>query len=91
MLQFAESAVIELLPKNDDTAPVEAGWVHIALAVDDCGAVFAKALEAGAKTKQPPEEKNLGTMHVWNAFVVGPDGETIEFFQTVTGCSVPAL
>ena len=83
MLKFAEGAVIELLPKDDTKEPSEAGWVHIALSVDNCSEAFALALAAGARTKQPPEEKFLGTMHVWNAFVIGPDDETIEFFQVL--------
>ncbi len=83
MLKFFEGAVVELLPQTDREEPAEAGWVHIALSVDDCRAAFARALAAGAKTKQLPEEKFLGEMHVWNAFVIGPDDETIEFFQVM--------
>lgn len=77
MVELAPGAVVELIP-NDQFTDINEPWAHIALHTDNCKADFDRAVAAGAIVKSAPAE------HDWmaNAFVIGPDGESIEFFQT---------
>jgi len=84
MVEMAPGAVVEIIPAGKEEAEQNARWGHIALATDDCRAAYAAALEAGAKERTPPQEGSLGgVMNKINAFVYGPDGEAIEFFQVL--------
>jgi len=58
--------------------------IHFALRVDDVDAAFAKAVAAGAVVDMEPKDVDLQgepVVRVRIAFVKGPDGEVIEFFQ----------
>lgn len=57
---------------------------HFALHVTDTAAAHRQALEAGATEKMPPTEIDIPSsppLPVTISFVIGPEGEEIEFFQ----------
>lgn len=81
LIDLGGHAVVELLPKGNDEAEANARWAHIALSTDDTHKAYEKALKAGAQKQTEPQDIVLGTMAVCNAFVTGPDGEAIEFFE----------
>ena len=82
LVDLGGNAVVEIIPKGQGGPQENARWRHIALSTDDVRAAYALALEAGAVSQSEPQDVQLGTMSVYNSFVVGPDGEVIEFFQT---------
>ena len=81
LVDLGGNAVIEIIPRGNGEGEVNAHWAHIALAADDARAAYAHAIQAGATVRSEPREAMLGTMAMCNAFVTGPDGEVIEFFQ----------
>lgn len=81
LVDLGGNAVVEIIPKGNGEAESNAHWVHIAVATDDARAAYERAIKAGARTQSEPQDLVLGTMAVCNAFVTGPDGEVIEFFQ----------
>jgi len=67
-------------PQTGDAGPI----IHFALRVPDCDAAFARAVKAGATVNMEPKDVDLPgdtVVRVRIAFVKGPDGEEIEFFQ----------
>ena len=69
-------------PAGED-APAGA-LLHLALRTPDVDAAYARALAAGAKPQTPPQDVEIAgdyPLPVRLAFVVGLDGEIIEFFQ----------
>lgn len=83
LVELAPGAVIELLPKGDRFADENYPWAHIALATDDARKAYHDALQAGAESRHEPGQGTANGMEIVNAFVTGPDGEVIEFFETV--------
>jgi glyoxylase I family protein len=64
--------------------PPEGAILHFALRVADTNTAFAKAVAAGARPTMEPKDVPIEgdypvTFRI--AFVKGPDGEVIEFFQ----------
>jgi len=81
LVDLGGNAVVELIPKGNEGEESNARWAHIAVNTDDAEAAYAAALAAGAKPQGGSHESLLGTRKVLNPFVMGPDGELIEFFQ----------
>lgn len=81
LVDLGGGAVVEIIPGGTGSEEADPHWKHIALNTDDCRAAYDKALKAGAMKRLAPEDKMLGTMAICNAFVQGPDGEQIEFFE----------
>lgn len=81
LVEMGGNAVVEIIPRGTENSEANARWAHIALATDDTRAAYDLAMKAGAKSQSEPRDMALGTMDVCNAFVVGPAGEVIEFFQ----------
>lgn len=81
LVELGGGAVVEIVPRGTGEAQQNARWAHIALDTSDTRATYARAIAAGATSRIPPQDVMLGTMSVCNAFVVGPGGESIEFFQ----------
>ena len=81
LVDLGGHAVVELIPRGNGEAEVNAHWAHVAVETDDARAAYKKAIEAGAAKQSEPQDMMLGTMAVCNAFVTGPDGEVLEFFQ----------
>ncbi len=62
----------------------EGALLHFALRTSDVDAAYARALAAGARSQVEPKDVTLPgepPVPVRLAFVKGPDGEVIEFFQ----------
>ncbi len=81
LVDLGGNAVVEIIPRGNGEPESNAKWAHIALATDNAREAYDLAVKAGATTQSEPRDMFLGTMEVCNAFVVGPDGEVIEFFQ----------
>ncbi len=81
LIDLGGNSVVEIIPRGNGEEEVNAHWAHIALTVDDARTAYELALRAGAMSQSEPRDVLLGTMAVCNAFVNGPDGEVIEFFQ----------
>ncbi|MDR2649411.1 MAG: VOC family protein [Clostridiales bacterium] len=82
LVDLGGNAVVEIIPRGNDGPAANARWAHIAVATEDARKAYALALEAGALSRSEPNDIRLGAMPACNAFVTGPDGEVIEFFQT---------
>lgn len=81
LIEMGPGAVMEIIPNGTGEPESAAKWAHIALETSDARAAFESAVAAGAIVKSAPADMMLGTMAVVNAFVYGPEGETIEFFE----------
>ena len=69
-------------PAGED-AP-EGALLHLALRTPDVDAAYARAVAAGARPQTPPQDivfRGADPVPVRLAFVIGLDGEVIEFFQ----------
>jgi glyoxylase I family protein len=84
MLSLGDGVCVELFAKYEGEAP-NGKWVHLALTAKDCNAAFDAAVAAGAAVQIAPKDVTIpahsGPYPVRLAFVYGPDGEIIEFFQ----------
>ena len=61
-----------------------ADWFNLAMRTQNADLAYSRALEAGASSVTPPKDVDIQSdpvMPVRIAFVGGPDGEVIEFFQ----------
>ena len=83
MVKLAAGAVVELLPGGSDAKEEHARWLHIALQTDDAVAAYEQALKAGATSRTAPNTVQREKVTRTNAFVFGPSGEAIEFFQVI--------
>jgi catechol 2,3-dioxygenase-like lactoylglutathione lyase family enzyme len=81
LVDLGGNAVVEILPKGNGEAESNAHWAHVAVATDDVSAAYEKAIKAGAHTQSEPRDLMLGIKPARIAFVTGPDGEVIEFYQ----------
>ena len=81
LVDLGNNAVIELIPRGTGAEESNPHWVHLALDTDDARAAYNHALKAGARSKAEPSDKKFGSMDFCNAFVLGPDGESIEFYE----------
>jgi catechol 2,3-dioxygenase-like lactoylglutathione lyase family enzyme len=87
MLDLGDGGRIELFGDGGDAFSANGKWVHFAVKVADVDAAYAKALEIGAKSQLAPItmgiDTNVGKMNINIAFVVGTEGEVIEFFREI--------
>lgn len=87
MLDVGDGGRIELFANGSDEYSVNGKWQHFALCVDDVDAAFAIAREAGFGEKIAPKVVPLkaspADMSINIAFVIGPDGEEVEFFKEI--------
>lgn len=88
MLELGDGGRIELFANGGDEFSVKGKWVHFAMASDNVDGMYERALAAGAESLIPPKTVPLDSkpeqVSIHIAFVKGPDGEEIEFFQQVT-------
>jgi len=90
LLAAGSSGHVEIFerPESED-APAEARLLHFALATDRVDEMYQQALAAGATSRVEPRDAEFenpitgqpNPMRVRIAFVNGPDGEVIEFFD----------
>ena len=87
MLDLGDGGRIELFANGGDEYAVNGKWQHFALRVDDVEHAYAVAIAAGFQTKIAPKVVPLASkpqpMSINIAFVIGPDGEEVEFFKEV--------
>jgi lactoylglutathione lyase len=81
LVDLGNNAVVEIIPRGNGEEETNAHWAHVAISTDDTRTAYDLAIKAGAVSQSAPNDGNLGTMAVCNAFVRGPDQEVIEFFQ----------
>jgi lactoylglutathione lyase len=81
LVDLGNNAVVEIIPRGNGEDETNAHWAHVAIRTDDARAAYDLAIKAGAESQSAPQDMNLGTMPVCNAFVRGPDHEVLEFFQ----------
>ena len=70
------------LPATADQLPVANVLTHIALATTDTRQATEQVRQAGYTITVEPKDVQLGSIAATIAFFTGPNGETIEFFQT---------
>lgn len=87
MLDIGDGGRIELFANGGDEYAVNGKWQHFAMRVDDVEHAYAVALAAGFLPKIEPKIVPLDAkpqpMSIHIAFVIGPDGEEVEFFKAV--------
>ena len=87
MLDVGDGGRIELFACGGDEFAVNGKWQHFALKVDDVEQAYAVALAAGFTSKIAPKVVPLDSkpdkMSIQIAFVLGNDGEEVEFFKEV--------
>ena len=87
MLDIGDGGRIELFACGGDEFAVNGKWQHFAMCVDDVEQAYEIALAAGFLPKIPPKVVALDSkpekMSINIAFVLGNDGEEVEFFKEV--------
>ena len=88
MLKFGDGAgILRAVRRWKRRAPRDGKYIHFAYSVEDVDAAYETALAAGAKPLTPPKSVALESeprkVTIRIAFVIGPDGEQIEFFKEV--------
>lgn len=87
MLDIGDGGRIELFANGGDEYAVNGKWQHFAMCVDDVEHAYAVALEAGFASKIAPKivplDSKPNKIAIQIAFVIGPDGEEVEFFKEV--------
>lgn len=82
MIDIGGGNLIEAFAGGKDVPEEFPRFEHIALKSDDPDGDFAAALAAGAKPHIEPKDVNIGGNYpVRISFVIGLNGETVEFFK----------
>jgi len=91
MLGADDQVYLEIFERPEQAPPPEAEGVmlHFALRTDDTTAILERVRAAGCRVTIEPKEVAIANTHpgapttipVKIAFIQGPDGEVIEFFQ----------
>ena len=88
MLDIGDGGRIELFANGGDEYAVNGKWQHFAMCVEDVEQAYNTALAAGFRSKIAPKVVPLDSkpekIAINIAFVIGPDGEEVEFFKEVT-------
>lgn len=85
LLDIGDGSYMELfapLPGTADQPAAANLLTHIALATTDTRQATELVRQAGYAIKTEPKDVQLGSIAATIAFFIGPNGETIEFFQT---------
>lgn len=85
MLDLGDGGCIEIFAGGEKRERVKQHWLHLAIASDNVDLAYETALNAGATPHTPPKtvapEGAVPSIEMRIAFVLGPDGELIEFFD----------
>ena len=88
MLDTGDGNYLEVFAGGTDGPTPEGAIVHFALRTADCDAAIRRARSAGADITAEPKDVDIPSRPdptpVRIAFCKGPNGETIEFFQSAT-------
>ena len=86
MLDMGEGDHIEIFEGRVKSPDEDGHFMHLALKTDDCDSCFERAVNAGAAKMREPFSTDIQGKETWKtrlAFVKGPDGEILEFFQRI--------
>ena len=87
MFDLGDGGRLELFAGGGDHLAKNGKWLHFAMKADDVAAAYETALKAGFLPLTPPKIVSLDSrpekISIQVAFVVGPDGEELEFFKQV--------
>lgn len=91
MLDVGDGSILEMFESKFLLAHPEKKqkglYWHLCYCADDVDAAYQAALAGGATSTQEPMDVELAAspepMLIRNAFVLGPDGESIEFFKNL--------
>ena len=91
MLDVGDGAILEVFESNymkeQPEKKTKGLYWHLCYKADDVDAAFKAAVDAGATPTQEPMDVELAAtpkpLFIRNAFVLGPDGEMIEFFKNL--------
>ena len=86
-LDLGDGSRIEMFANGSDDYSVNGKWQHFALSVDDVDAAYECALAAGFLPKTAPKtipiKASPADITIRMAFVIGNDGEQVEFFKEI--------
>lgn len=84
LLDAGNGAHIELCAPTSETPPLgdAPALIHLALATHDARAAIEHVRQAGYEITMEPKDADLGALRATVGFFKGPNGESIEFFQT---------
>ena len=87
MLNIGDGGRIELFANGSEEFSTMGKWAHFAMGTNDVTAAYETALAAGFVSKIAPKVVPLASApaptSINIAFVIGPDGEEVEFFKEV--------
>ena len=86
LLDIGDGSHIELFANGTAQPQADAKYVHFAIRTTDTDTAFANAIAAGAREKIAPKTVAIPAtppLPARIAFVFGPDGEEVEFFQVL--------
>lgn len=87
MLDLGDGGCIEIFAGGEKRERVNAHWLHLAIASDNVDLAYETAVKAGAAPHRPPKTVSpdgaVPKIEMRVAFVLGPDGELIEFFDEI--------
>ncbi|MCR8660395.1 VOC family protein [Paenibacillus endoradicis] len=86
MMDMGDGACIEVFEGGQEETPPMGRWLHVAIRTNDIQASYQRAIAAGAKPKLEPTyadilEAKPKPVYMYFAYVIGFDGEEIEFIQ----------
>ena len=83
MLDCGDGCCVEIFANRMTDVLCEGLWEHLAFKVADVDGAYKAAIAAGCKNKMEPKDVDIPCATVYPvriAFVIGFDGEVIEFF-----------
>ena len=86
LLDIGNGSHFEIFANGTQDAQAGEKFVHFAVRTTDADKAFESAIAAGARAHMPPTTLDIPAsppMPVRIAFVYGPDGELLEFFQVL--------
>ena len=85
MLDCGNGSIVEIFAGRKTDVSCEGMWEHLAFKVSDADAMYKAAMAAGCTSRMEPKSVDIpskpAAYPVRIAFVVGFNGEVIEFFQ----------
>lgn len=95
MMETGDGTCVEVfegepLPAQSHAQHTNGEWMHLALRTHNIEESYQRALAAGAKPKLPPTYADIAEatphpVYMYFAYVIGFEGEEIEFIQELEG------
>jgi glyoxylase I family protein len=86
LLDIGNGSHFEIFANGNANPTKDAKFVHFAFATTDPDLAYKNAVAAGAASQMEPKTLDIPAtppLPVRIAFVVGPDGEVLEFFKVL--------